>query len=273
VHREWLRYEGTPQRELYRELRERFLRRHVEPSGWTVDLGTGPGRFLPWIGRAGSRRIALDASREMLTLVPSVWKATGGGEPLPGLILGLAERPPLRRGRWSEVVALGNTLGFAGRQADRVLDEAEGLVAPGGSLLLEVAPAPGERSRYLGRLPPSAVARLFLSPVRAILNRMDREGFRAEPPRHPTPETFRRFDADELHQRLRSSGWEIVETVAVAPSLGADAARIEAVRGDPKAWTHLLELEEEVGRRSDRWPGAAAVLLAARRPSSMRMIK
>ena len=254
-------------------LRERFLHRHAVESGWVVDLGTGPGRFLPSIGRPGSRRVALDASREMLELVPAVWNASGSSEPLPGRILGLAQSLPLCRGRWSEVVALGNTLGFAGLQADRVLDDAEELVAPGGSLLLEIAPAPGERSRYLARLPPTAVARLFLSPVRAILQRMDREGFREEPPRHRTPDTFRRFDAGDLHDRLRSTGWEVVETVAVAPSLGADAARIEAVRRDPKAWTRLLELEEEVGRRSERWPGAAAVLLAARRPSSMRMIK
>ena len=61
--------------------------------------------------------------------------------------------------------------------------------------------------------------------------------------------------------------------MAIAPALGPDAARISAVRSDPKAWLHLLELEEELGRSSERWPGAAAALLAAQRPLSKRMIK
>lgn len=273
ARREWLRYEGTPQRELFRELRERFLARHAVEAGWVVDLGSGPGRFLPFVGRTGVRRVSLDVSREMLDLIPTAWAAAGGPGPLPHRVLGVAGHPPFRSGRWSEVVALGNTLGFAGEEAESLFHEATSLVAPGGSLLLEMAPAPGERSQYLARLPASAVARLFRSPVRAILARLDREGFRSEPPRHATPRSFRRFDADDVGGRLRDSGWEVSETIAVAPALGADPDRVRAVRRDSKAWTRLLELEEEIGRRPERWPGAAAVLLAARRPPSMRMIK
>src|SRR5579864_6312733 len=37
--REWLRYEGTPQRELFRELRRRFIERHTRLAGWVVDVG------------------------------------------------------------------------------------------------------------------------------------------------------------------------------------------------------------------------------------------
>jgi hypothetical protein len=179
----------------------------------------------------------------------------------------------LARGSCGEVVLLGNTLGFAGRDADRLLDESLELVTFGGTVLVEIAPAPGERSQYLARLPPSTMARLFRAPLSAILSRLEREPFRTEPPRHPTPRSFRRFRVDELHARLGSRGWEIRETVAVAPALGPDATRISAVRTDPKAWARLLDLEEEVGHRPERWAGAAAVLVAARRPSSMSMIK
>ena len=143
----------------------------------------------------------------------------------------------------------GNALGFAGREADRLLLQAEELVAPDGVLLVEVAPGPGERSRYLARLPPSAVARLLRSPVRAVLGRLDREGFRTEPPRRASAGPFRRFSAEDLRNRLERAGWEIRETVAVAPALGPDPVRVAAVHDDAKSWPHLLELEEEIGRR------------------------
>lgn len=273
AEREWLRYEGTGQRDLYRELRERFLLRHAVEDGWVVDIGSGPGRFLPFIGRSGTRKVALDLSREMLNLLRRGWEAAGGSGPIPDRLLADAAKPPLYPDRFSEAVVLGNTLGFSGSLADRVLDEAERLVKEGGTLLLEIAPSAGERSRYLARLPPSALARLLHSPLRAILGRLDREGFREEPPRHKTPRTFRRYSVEEIHRRLRRTGWEIRETVAVAPSLGADPERVASVRKDPKSWARLLDLEEEIGQRPERWPRAAAVLVAARRQSSMRMIK
>ena len=273
AHREWRRYEGTAQRDLFRELRQRFLERHSVENGWVVDLGSGPGRFLPSMGGLGARRVALDLSRTMLTMVPDAWVALGRADAAPDRVRGDAARPPLAAGRWSEVVAFGNTLGFAGENADRVLDAAERLTSPEGILLLEIAPGPGERSNYLGRLPPSSVARLLRSPVRAILSRLDREGFREEPPRHATPPTFRRFSVPMMVDRLRGSGWTVNETMAVAPALGPDAVRAEAARTDPKSWARLLELEEEIGRRPERWKSAAAVLLSAHRGSSMRMIK
>jgi SAM-dependent methyltransferase len=217
--------------------------------------------------------VALDISLEMLNLLPGAWAASARPDPPPDRVRGDALHPPFERGRWAEVIVFGNTLGFAGKGADRLFDEAEQLVAPGGTLVIEIAPAPGERSRYLTRLPPSSVARLLRSPTRAVLGRLDREGFRSELSRHANAESFRRFSVRELQDRLSRNGFDMVETVAVAPALGPDAVRIGAVRADPKAWPHLLDLEEEVGRRPERWVEAAAVLLCARRPSSKRMVK
>jgi len=273
AHREWQRYEGTGQRDLYRELRERFLLRHAVDRGWVLDLGSGPGRFLPFAGRGVSRRVALDLSREMLSLVPDAWVASGSPGAVPDRVLGNALRPPFDRDRWAEVVALGNTLGFAGKEADRMLERAEELVTPGGTLLIEVAPASGERSRYLARLPSSSVARLLRAPLRAVLGRLDREGFRAEPARRATMDSFRRFAVTELQDRWQRTGWEVLETVAVAPLLGPDPVRSAAVRADEKAWSRLLDLEEEVGRRPARWEEAAAVLLSVHRPASKHTIK
>ena len=273
ARREWLRYEGTGQRDLFRELRERFLARHAMAEGWVLDVGSGPGRFLAWVGGPRARRVALDVSREMLGLLPETWHEGGGRGPIPERILGNAVRPPLARSAWAEVAVLGNTLGFAGRFAGLLLEESQQLVTPGGVLMIELAPSFGERSQYFARLPKTAIVRLLHAPLAAVLSRLDREPFRSEPSRHETPRAFRRFMVGELEERLTARGWEVRETMAVAPALGPDAERIAAVRKDPKSWARLLDLEEEVGHRPDRWPRAAAVLVAARRPSSMRMIK
>ncbi len=93
-----------------------------------------------------------------------------------------------------------------------------------------------------------------------------REGFAPEPARWSDPGDFRRFDAGELSARLESRGWKTVEIVAVAPVLGASPLALEAIRSDAKAWSHLIELEEFVGRQPERWTSAAAVLLALTRP-------
>ena len=273
ARREWQRYEGTGQRDLYRELRERFLVRNAAVDGWVTDLGSGPGRFLPFIGRDGSRRVALDISREMLNLLPEVWRTLDRTTPTPHRILGDARHPPFAPGTFSAVVVLGNAIGFAAADADLLLRGAMELVSPGGVAAVEIAPASGERSRYLTRLPPTSVARLLRAPIRAVLHRLDPEGFVLEPTRHDSKPSFRRLSPTEVRSRFERNGWESLETLAVAPVLGPDPLRISAVRTDPKAWSHLLELEEEVGRRPERWGRAAAVLISARRPSLMRMIK
>ena len=97
ARREWLRYEGTGQRDLYRELRERFLARHAADTGWTLDVGSGPGRFLPSVGGTRTRKVAIDLSLEMLRLVPRTWNLAKAVGTAPERVRGDAIRPPLAR--------------------------------------------------------------------------------------------------------------------------------------------------------------------------------
>lgn len=221
------------------------------------------------VGGEGCRRVAVDISREMLRSLPGRWTSQEGSHPvpLPDRVLADALHPPLERGRWSEVVAFGNTAGFAGAQALDHLAEAEQLVAPGGVLLLETAPGSGERSAYLARLPPTSVARLLSAPPAAVLGRLDRESFRKVPARREGPSSFRRLTIEELGVRWQRLGWVVRETLAVAPLLGADPVRVAEVRAVERSWKKLLELEETVGRRPERWPNASAVLISVQRPS------
>ncbi|MCI4373772.1 MAG: class I SAM-dependent methyltransferase [Thermoplasmata archaeon] len=261
VEREWRRYEGTAQRDLFRDLRVRFLRRHPTAGRWVVDVGSGPGRFLPYLGSPDAQRIALDLSVEMLR------RTDFQGGISAHLVRGDGISPPLARSAFAAVAVIGNALGFAGPDAERFLESAESLVRPGGLLLLEVVAGAGERSRYLSRLAPRTLARLLRSPIRAVQLRADREGFLPEPARRPESGEFRRFDPAGLAAQFRLRGWQVREVVAVAPALGASPAAIEEARTDPKAWTHLLELEELIGHSPERWRSAAAVLLAFSAPS------
>ena len=271
ARREWQRYEGTAQRDLFRELRDRFLARHSAPVSRALDVGAGPGRFTARLGTSAiTRRIALDIGREMLLELSERWSAAHPGEEAPDRILGDGARPPFADGVFGTVAVLGNLLGFAGEESEWLLEQVVALLSPGAILLLEVAPGPGESSRYLHRLPPRSVVRLLRSPPNAVALRIAREGFRVEPSRRKKPGEFRRVDAADLCRRLVSSGFRVEEVLAVAPSLGPDPERTEAVRRDPKAWGHLLDVEETVGRNPERWPNAAAVLVAATGPGGGR---
>lgn len=265
ANREWARYEGTPQRDLFRELRRRFLARWAVADGWAIDVGSGPGRFTPFLGGGPSRRVAFDLSPAMLRRVPAPGTATADG-PYPEVhrVRGDALRPPFSADGFAEVASVGNTLGFAGADVARMLDSVEALVAPGGTLVVELAPGPGERSGYLHRLPASSVARLLRVPPAALVPRILRGPFLPETVRH-RPEGFERLRAPALHDRWLARGWQLLETAAIAPCLGADPERIARVRSDPKAWDHLLAVEEAVGRDPGRWGTAAAVLTAVRR--------
>jgi SAM-dependent methyltransferase len=199
----------------------------------------------------------------MLREIPERWPGRGTTVPWPDRVQGDGLRLPFPDGSFGVVAALGNLFGFTGDESDRLVESLVRTLAPGGTLLLEIAPGSGERSKYLRRLPPSSVARLLRSPPRVVAARIAREGFVAEPRRRKTPGEFRRVDPSVLRDQLVTFGLRVEEIVSVAPALGPDAVRADAVAGDAKAWEHLLEVEETLGRSPERWPASAAVLLAA----------
>jgi len=189
----------------------------------------------------------------------------GSGGARLDLVQGDAVTPPFRAQTFQTVALLGNVLGFAEDDAEELFARATELLALGGRLLVEFVAGPGERSQYLHRLPSGAIARLLAAPVRAIQPRVEREGFGRMRERQSGARHFRRFIPSDVIDRLQSEGFQIREAVAVAPCLGNDASRLNAVRTAPLAWGHLLELEEAVGREPDRRTDAAAILVAAER--------
>jgi SAM-dependent methyltransferase len=264
VEREWRRYEGTPLRDLYRQLRERFLARHRPTTpGRSLEIGPGPGRFIGLIGHPEDRVSLLELSRAMLQRIQAD-AGTGHGS-LLDLVQGDAVAPPFRPAQFHRVVLLGNVLGFAEADARELLSRSSALVSPGGRLLLEFVAGPGERSRYLHRLPAGAIARLLAAPLRAVQPRVEREGFDRVREKETGGRHFWRFTPSEVEAEVRRAGFDLREVIAVGPSLGNDSSKLGAIRAAPTAWAHLLELEEAIGRQPDRQREAAAILLAAER--------
>lgn len=260
--REWSRYEGTAQRDLFRELRERFLDRHRTDAAWVLEVGPGPGRFTGHIGGEQSRRVLLDLSDVMLRRAAAQPPGPAASRFPPDPLKGDGFRPPVRDAAFEEVAALGNVLGFAPEPFPLSLQRLARLATPHGRLLLEIMPGTGERSRYLARLPPRAVGRLLRSPVGAVRPRIEREGFAPVAGREGTDHGFRRWDVAQIVHALSPTGWALREAMAVAPALGSDAERISEARPDPRAWSHLLEIEEGIGRLPERWARCAAMMLA-----------
>jgi hypothetical protein len=212
--------------------------------------------------------VLLDLSVGMLSEVPRRYRGNPEFLRAVDLVAGDAARPPVRAHRFREVVLLGNVVGFGATDAETIVHAVADCVAPEGRLLLELAAGPGERSRYLARLPPGAVARVFRSPAQWLQQRIDREGFVSGPPSRGPRATFRATTVAKAGDWVRSRGFVQREAVAVAPALGLDAERIAAVQRDPAAWARLLDVEERLGREPARWKQAAAVLVSFERTAA-----
>jgi SAM-dependent methyltransferase len=269
VDREWQRYEGNALRDLFRELRLRFLARHPPTvPGPVLEVGPGPGRFSASLGGPENPRLLLDLSVRALRVARGHLSGRSEREfGASGFVRGDALRPPVRRGAFAQVVLLGNALGFAEGRSEELLDRCLELIAPQGGLILEFVAGAGEFSSYGRRIPPGALRRALAAPPRVLLGRFLREGFVpiVRPARAGHP--FRRQAPARVAERLAAAGLRVEELCAVAPALGGLPDRLEAIRSDPRAWDHLLEIEESIGQQSERLRPAAAVLLAARRES------
>jgi hypothetical protein len=184
-------------------------------------------------------------------------------------VVGDGLRPPFPPRTFAEVVVLGNVVGFSGPDAEAILRSVGEQVTPGGKLIVEVAAGPGERSRYLARLPPGAVARLLRSPAPLVEARILREGFVEAPSSRGVHSLFRALDVATAVSWLSPLGFRVVETMSVAPALGQEPDHLTSIQSDAISWGRLLDLEERLGRRPDRWTVAAAVLLCLERSTEL----
>jgi SAM-dependent methyltransferase len=254
VDREWRRYSGTAWRVLVRELRHRFLARHLpKGEGWVLELGPGPGRFTPTVLSARARVVAADLSRPMLraltrrkgvrTRAAKLRRVRAAGEHLP-----------FRDGAFRASVVLGNLLGFSAADGPRLLREVARVTRPGGMLVLDVASPVGATTDFLEAAARRRLLRRILrDPEYYFLNEIVRSAERTHQPYAPSRWGFFEFDfytVAAAERELLAAGFRPIDRMAVG-AIGAYRERLTTIaRREPRTWRTLLELEERVGRRA-----------------------
>ncbi len=281
VEREWRRYEGTPQRELLRGVRERFLERALRTASeevrWAAEVGPGPGRFTPLVGQGAERLLLVDLSTPMLRAAAERVEAGSGPSSEGGvdLVQADASRSPLKERSLDRVVALGNLVGFAGPRARSVLEGLARAVAPGGALVFETQAAVTFVPRFLDEAGPPELRRTFVSDPRHELPRLLREGWRPVPPPKPagregsgdirgiggigslgglggTGPTFRFMARSEVSHLLSREGLNVVDELVAAPLLGGSPELLDTLlRSGGPGLRALLRWEETVGRERE----------------------
>jgi SAM-dependent methyltransferase len=254
VDREWRRYSGEAWRVLVRELRDRFLDRHLSRGpGWILELGPGPGRFTPTVLSKRAKVVAADLSLPMLRAL--MRRQTGGaGRSRLHRIRAAGEHLPFRDGVFRGAVVYGNILGFSARDGERLLAELARVVRPGGVLVMDVSSPASATTEFLS----SGAKRRFLlrilrDPEYYLLSWISASKSRAHQPYAPARWAFWEFDfytVPAAESALRAAGFRSVDRMAVG-AIGAFRDRLTTIaRRDRRAWKNLLVLEESIGRRA-----------------------
>lgn len=253
VTREWRRYSGEAWRILVRELRDRFLARHLPRGrGWVLELGPGPGRFTPTILTSGARVVAADLSLPMLR---SLHRRTPVRSRVHRLarVRATGEQLPFRDNTFRGAILYGNILGFSAQDGARLLREIARVVHPGGVLILDVASPAGALTGFLAEAVRGRILlKVLRDPEFYFVNDVLSSAQRTHQPYAPARMGYFEFDFYTLpaaEAALDAVGFRPIDRMAVG-AMGAFRDRLAATaRRDRRAWRNLVELEERVGRR------------------------
>ncbi|HYA53990.1 MAG TPA: class I SAM-dependent methyltransferase [Thermoplasmata archaeon] len=253
VRREWARYEGEPWRALVRELRERFVRRHLpRDRGWVLELGPGPGRFTATLLGDSARLVAVDLSLPMLRAL-SRRQAVRSKAARLRRVRGAGELLPFRAGAFRASVALGNILGFSAGDGERLLSELARVTHPGGLLILDVASPVGATTDFLSMAAHRRLlSKVLRDPEFYFLNRVLGPSDRTRQPYAPERWGYFEFDfytAAGAERALAAAGFRVIDRMALAP-ISAYRGRLTTIaRRERRTWRNLLAVEERAGRR------------------------
>lgn len=265
VQREWRRYSVEPSRILRRELRERFLRRHLRGArGPVLELGPGPGRFTPTILESARGTVLdVDLSPEGLKASRRRHRARKDASRLRW-VRGAGEHLPVPDRSMGAEVVLGNIICFAAEDGPGLLRELARVMRRGGQLIVDFASPAGATSEFFvvasqRRLLP----RILRDPEYYLLNSVLGTGYQPYAPARMARWEFQFYTVNEAHALLESVGFQPVDTMTVAP-LAAFQDRVAAIaRRDRRTWETLLRTEERIGRRPGTFETGHGFLVAA----------
>jgi SAM-dependent methyltransferase len=191
-----------------------FVRRHCDPPGRLIDLGSGTGRAAVPLARLGHRVLGVDLSPEMLRVAGA--RAAEAGVAIDRVRANLVELGGLDDAAFDYAICLFSTLGMVAG-ADhrlRVLRHARRLLRPGGKLVLHV------HNRWFNFWDPQGRAWLVRDLVRALVRRTP-GGDRVMPAHQgQLGLTLHVFTRREALRLVRAAGLEVVEVRPI--SLRAD---------------------------------------------------
>jgi SAM-dependent methyltransferase len=98
--------------------------------GPVLDVGCGPGRFVRALAERGIAALGLDIADTAVSLTRQL--------NVPALLRSVFDPAPAE-GRWPTVLLMDGNIGIGGDVA-RLLTRVQGLLAPGGQLVVETAP-------------------------------------------------------------------------------------------------------------------------------------
>jgi SAM-dependent methyltransferase len=253
VDHEWARYSGEAWRVLVRELRDRFLARHLPKGrGWVLELGPGPGRFTPTVLASGARVVAVDLSLPMLHALRRRKRVEQRAGRLRR-VRGAGEHLPFREGAFRAAVVYGNILGFSAGGGEQLLSELARVVRRGGVLIVDVSSSVAAITEFLS----TAARRRFLlrilrDPEYFLFSVHANMRNRSHQPYAPERLAFWEFDFYTVagaESAVRDAGFRPIDRMAVG-AIGAFRDRMTTIaRRERRTWKNLLELEEVVGRR------------------------
>lgn len=267
VARERRRYQGDPRRILLGTLRERFLRAHLKDSpGRVLELGPGPGRFTAVIRRlARGPVIAVDLSRRSLK---AARRSSRDGRGLPRVhwIQGAGEHLPLTTGSVDAAVALGNILGFAARDAPKVMEELRRVLRPGGLLVADFPSPAGAVQEFLhGLSQDRRLQKVLRNPRLYLIDSVLATGYQPFAPARLAKFECQFFTAGEARETLARHGFETLDVMSVAPLTAFQDRSPSIAHQEKRTWEALLRLEECVGRRPGTLEMGHGFVVAGRR--------
>jgi len=214
------------------------------------------------------RIVAVDLSRRSLLAGRRRLRA-GGSRARVEWVQAAGEHLPLRSRSMDGVLALGNIVSFASRDAPVLLTELARVCRPGSRIVADF-PSPVGSLQEFFRLASRRrlLGRVLRGPRYYFVDQVLESGFQPFAPRRLGRWEFRFYTAEEAAGELDRAGFDVVDTMSVAPVARMDDRVISAARRDRRTWQSLLGIEERAGRRPGVHESGDGFLVAAVRRRS-----
>ena len=236
---EWQRLVASPLNEVGLHIHTHYLKKHIRPGMYLLEIGAGAGRFTYVLAQLGARLVVADLSPVQLELNRRHTTELGcAGAVEEWAQVDICDLARYATGSFDAVVAYGGPLSYVLDRRAEALAECLRVVRPGGVLLLSVMCLWGSARRHLQGVingtPPEVNRRLIatgdISPA-TFPGRRDNY--------------MHLFRSAELRAWLEGAGLRLLDLSASGVLSGGWEELLAGIRSDPLKWADLLEMELE----------------------------